>query len=76
MRLVEGIYQTKLNSFQSPLNANELNLENQKLNYHEYFALVYKVEQQRILDVQLKLIEYAVKVLEEISKGNNLRKVL
>jgi len=33
------------------------------LDYHSYFALVYKVEQQRILVEQIKMIDYALWIL-------------
>ena len=40
--------------------------------YHEYFAIVYKLEQQRILEEQIKMITYARSVLNSIGKGKKL----
>ena len=34
-------------------------MENDKLGYHDYFALIYRTERQRIINLQLGLLEVA-----------------
>jgi len=43
-------------SFEQTLKVNESCLVDTNLGYHQYFALVYKVEEQRILTEQLSMI--------------------
>lgn len=49
LKLVREIITKKLDSFTCTLEQNEKRLYDQSLGYHEYFAVVYRVEQQRIL---------------------------
>jgi hypothetical protein len=56
---VEGIFREKLNAYKYLLSENEEFLKDKRLGYHEYFAIVYKIEQQRILHEQINMIQYA-----------------
>ena len=47
--MVQDILKTKLYSYKRTIKENEELLTDSKVGYHEYFAIVYKLEQQRIL---------------------------
>ena len=51
--MVQAILLTKLNSYKRTIKENEELLTDPKIGYHEYFAIVYRLEQQRILKEQL-----------------------
>ncbi|CAD8105416.1 unnamed protein product [Paramecium sonneborni] len=43
--------------FKEMLKSESEKLTDPKLNYHDYFALIYNVEQQRIIEAQLEALE-------------------
>lgn len=45
-----------LKRYKVPLSQNEQTLKNKNIGYHKYFALVYKIEQQRMIVDQIRLI--------------------
>lgn len=51
------------------LEENEKLLYDKSLSYNKYFAVVYKLEKQRILRLNLTLYEIALHILQKISKG-------
>ena len=70
------IYVSKIGEYSKPLQQNQKQLLNPKLGYHEYFALVYKIEQQRILKEQISMIHYAKQVISKIEEGATLKAIL
>ena len=51
------------------MQENEEKLYDKSLNYHQYFACVYRLEQQRIIALQRKLMEIYRNILEKLQKG-------
>ena len=46
------------------------------MGYHEYFATVYRVEQQRILYEQINMIDYALELISMMENGGILTIIL
>ena len=41
----------------------------EKFNYHEHFAIIYRLERQRILVLHEKIIKVAIEILKRLKKG-------
>lgn len=53
-------------TFSKTLAENELRMKDPSLGYHEYFALVYKVERQRIATYQITLLKIVKEILTKM----------
>jgi len=51
-------------------------LSDRGLGYHLYFGLVYKVEQQRMLNDQIRMVKYAMEVISKVREGKELKVIL
>lgn len=58
------MYINELNEYKEGLERNREKLYDKSLNYHEHFCLIYKIENQEILNSQIRMIEYAKSVLQ------------
>ncbi|CAD8110312.1 unnamed protein product [Paramecium sonneborni] len=56
-------------NFKETLKSQQEKLTDPKLNYHDYFALIYHVEQQRIIEAQLEALEMLKCKIEEKEFG-------
>jgi hypothetical protein len=72
MKRARDLIDEKMSEFTLTLEQNEKKLEDKSVGYHEYFATVYRLERQRILAEQLKMIDYAHNILDGIQKEGRL----
>jgi len=51
----------------------ESKLRDKRTGYHKYFGVVYQLEKVRVLEMHLRLLEIAVRVLNQLLKGVTLK---
>jgi len=68
---LKGVYEEFLKSFPTTLSQDTKIIKEQRaqLTVRQYFAMVYRIEQKRILVNQLRLIQLMIHILERMMKG-------
>jgi hypothetical protein len=52
-----------------PKELLESKLLDKQTGYHKYFGVVYQLEKVRVLEMHLRLLNIAVRVIEKLRKG-------
>ena len=58
-----------LKGFSSTIEEHENQLKDPKILYHEYFAIVYKLERQRVAAFHLQAIKVLIEIIGRLKKG-------
>jgi hypothetical protein len=69
LELVSEIYAQKLQEFKHSVEENEKMLLDKSVGYHELFAVIYRLERQRILTLHKKLTDIMIQILGRLRKG-------
>jgi hypothetical protein len=69
LKAVEEIYINFLKTFKHSIEENEEKVKDKSVGYHELFAVIYRLERQRIAVLQLKLVRVMLVMWERILNG-------
>ena len=58
-----------LKGFTNSMEEHENQLKNPNVTYHEYFAIVYKLERQRVVAFHLQAIKVLIEIIRRLKKG-------
>lgn len=57
------------------MDENELMIDNKSLNGHQYFATVYRLEKQRIVQNHLNIIDVCIHILNKMKQAAKISAV-
>ncbi|CAD8083112.1 unnamed protein product [Paramecium sonneborni] len=69
LQLALEILVEEISKFSDKLEENEKLLYDKKLGYHEYFAVIYRLERQRIYHHNINLIKICIVVIDRMLDG-------
>lgn len=75
LSLMKNIIEKKLrNCFKISFKDNSDQITDKKLNYHEHFAVIYRVERQKLLIFHVKIVNIAIEIIKKLQKGMHFEK--